>query len=81
MDDLDNLEILFVVWAFLFQCILILYFALRKWKVSTAMQYGWTVYAMSIPAVLVSVFLLASGMEVSFWLGDSSTSHGHSLAT
>jgi hypothetical protein len=31
MFDLEKLDALFVSWAFLFQIILIIYFALRKW--------------------------------------------------
>ena len=61
MDGLDNLEILFVASALLFQIVLIIadgyirHFALRKWRFSLAMRYGWIVYGLSIPAAAVSV--------------------------
>ena len=63
MLGLENLEIVFVVTAFLFQFILILHFALRKWRFNIAMRYGPIVYALGIPAAL---FL--SGV-LCFWIG------------
>ena len=65
----DNLEILFVFTAFLFQIVLIVHFALRKWHFDSAMRYGWIVYALSIPAAVVSVVLLLGDMTWSLWLG------------
>ncbi len=49
---------LFVFTAFLFQMVLIVHFALRKWRFETAIRYGPIVYALSIPAALVSVVLI-----------------------
>lgn len=69
MFDLDALDALFVCWAFLFQIILIIYFALRKWRFDIAMQYGPIVYALSIPAVAISIILLFGGKTWSLWLG------------
>lgn len=70
MFDLDNLEILFVAWAFLFQTALIIHFALRKrFFKSYTMKVGWIVYALSIPAVVISIVLLIGGKTWSFWLG------------
>lgn len=69
MSDLDTLEMLFVWTAFLFQAVLIAHFALRKWRFSRAMHYGWLVYALSIPAVAVSVVLVVGGKPWSLWLG------------
>jgi hypothetical protein len=63
------MEVVFVVTAFLFQIILIIHFALRKWRFNTAMRYGPIVYALGIPAALVSLWSLLSGMSWSFWLG------------
>jgi hypothetical protein len=40
MSGLNNMEVVFVVTAFLFQIILIIHFALRKWRFNTAMRYG-----------------------------------------
>jgi hypothetical protein len=69
MFDLDALDALFVCWAFLFQIILIIYFALRKWRFYISMQYGPIVYALSIPAVAISIILLFGGKTWSLWLG------------
>jgi hypothetical protein len=63
------LQILFIVSAFLFQIILIIHFALRKWHFDLALRYGPLVYALSLPAVAVSVLLLSGGKPWVFWLG------------
>jgi hypothetical protein len=68
MFSTDTLETLFVVSAFLFQVILIIHFALRKWHFDLAMRYGWIVYALSIPAAALSIFILLAGKSWSFWL-------------
>jgi hypothetical protein len=66
----DTLEFLFVLWAFLFQAVLIVHFSLRKWAFARyTRKYGWLVYALSIPAALVSLFLLLGGKPWSLWLG------------
>jgi hypothetical protein len=64
-----SLEILFVAIAFLFQIVLIVHFALRKWRFDLALRYGWIVYALSMPAAAVSVFLLIFGAAWSQYLG------------
>jgi hypothetical protein len=70
MTVLDNLDSLFVVWAFFFQIALILHFAVRKrFFESYTLKYGWLVYALSLPAVAVSILLLLGGKSWSFWLG------------
>jgi len=66
--NLDGLEILFVASAFLFQILLIIHFALRKWRFDLAMRYGPIVYALSIPAAAISVLLLLGGKTWSLWL-------------
>jgi hypothetical protein len=69
-NNLDKLDKLFVVWAFLFQIILIAHFALRKpFFESYTVKYGWIVYALCIPAVVISVILLLGGKSWPFWLG------------
>ncbi|GAP13732.1 hypothetical protein LARV_01487 [Longilinea arvoryzae] len=68
--NLDKLDRLYVVWAFLFQIIFILHFAIRKPLFdSYTVKYGWIVYALCIPAAIISVFLLRGGKSWSFWLG------------
>ena len=70
MFGLQSLEVLFVVWAFLFQAVLIVHFSLRKWAFDRyTLKFGWLVYAMSIPAVVVSLILLMGGMSWSLWIG------------
>ena len=69
-NNLDKLDKLFVVWAFLFQIVFIVHFALRKPFFETyTMKFGWIVYALCIPAAVISVFLLRGGKSWSFWLG------------
>jgi len=70
MFNLDSLDILFVMWAFFFQVVLIVHFAMRKrFFESYTQKFGWIVYALSIPAVVISVVLLLGGKTWSFWLG------------
>jgi hypothetical protein len=69
-NELDKLDRLFIVWAFLFQIVLIIHFALRKpFFGSYTVKFGWIVYALCIPAVVVSIILLRGGKSWSFWLG------------
>ena len=68
--NLDQLDRLFVVWAFIFQIVLIIHFAIRKFAFeSYTVQFGWIVYALCIPAVVISIILLRGGKDWSFWLG------------
>ncbi len=69
MFGLGDLELLYVITALLFQVVLIVHFALRKWRFETAMRYGPIIYALSIPAVVVSIVLLSGGRDWGFWLG------------
>lgn len=69
MQGLDNYQIIFLLNAFLVQLILIGHFALRKWKFDLAIRFGRIVYAWSIPAAILSIFLLRRGMDWSLWLG------------
>jgi hypothetical protein len=70
MSKLDNLDKLYIVWAFLFQVVLIVHFALRKpFYESYTSKFGWIVYALCIPAAVISVILLLGGKSWSFWLG------------
>lgn len=70
MQSLDSLDFLFIIWAFFFQIVLIVHFAIRKRNFeSYALKYGWLVYALSIPAVIISIILLLGGKPWSFWVG------------
>jgi hypothetical protein len=67
---MDSLDLLFVIWAFFFQAVLIVHFALRKWLFDKyVMQYGWIVYALALPAALVSFVLWRAGKPWGLWLG------------
>lgn len=65
----NTLETLFVVSAFLFQMILIIHFALRKWHFDLAMRYGPIVYALGIPAAAVSTLIMLGGKSWFLWVG------------
>lgn len=70
MIHLDKLDRLFVVWAFLFQILLIVHFAIRKPLFeSYKVKYGWVIYALCIPAVAISIVIMRGGKDWSFWLG------------
>lgn len=63
-------EWLFVIWSFIVQVLLIVHFALRKWRFDPYIpKYGWLFYLLGAPALAVSMFLAWSGMSWSFWLG------------
>ena len=68
MFGADILETLFVISAFLFQVILIIHFALRKWRFALAMRYGWIVYLLGFPAAALSLFILLAGKSWYLWL-------------
>jgi hypothetical protein len=70
MFELKKLDSLFVGWAFLFQIILIIHFAVRKRFFETyTLKFGWIIYALCIPAVIISLILLRAGKPWYFWLG------------
>jgi hypothetical protein len=69
MFTTQGLEVLFVAFSFLFQLILIIHFAFRKWHFDQAMRYGWIVYALSIPAAAISIIFLMNGQSWYLWLG------------
>ena len=49
------------------QVVLVIYFALRKCHVAGAMQVGWLVYGLAIPAVALSVMLLKARKPWYLW--------------
>ena len=69
MFGFDTLDTLFIVWAFFFQIVLIVHFAIRKRLFeSYTMKYGWLVYALCFPAAALSVAMLVGGKTWSFWV-------------
>lgn len=70
MSEPDNMDRLFIAWAFFFQIVLIVHYAIRKsFFESYTLKYGWIVYALCLPAVVISIILLRGGKNWSFWLG------------
>lgn len=69
VSGFDRFDGMFVFTAFFIQIVLLIFFALRKWMFDTAMQVGWIVYALAIPAFIISVLLLMNGKRWYFWLG------------
>jgi hypothetical protein len=70
MFGLDSYETLFIIWAFFLETVLIIHFTLRKPFFETyTVKYGWLVYALSIPGVVISLILLLQGKNWTFWLG------------
>lgn len=70
MSKMDNLDRLFVYWSFIFQIVLIFHFAIRRRLFeSYTLKYGWVVYALCIPAAIISLVLLFGGKSWYFWLG------------
>ena len=68
MSILNNNNGLFVLTAFSIQIVLVMFFAARKWEFDMAMRYGWIVYALGVPAVIVSLVLLIGGKPWYQWL-------------
>ena len=68
MAGLDTLDILFVAFAFLFQIVLIIHFAVRRWAFDTAVHYGPLVYALSLPALGLSIVQIGGGKPWTLWL-------------
>jgi len=70
MFGLDKLDTTFIVWAFFLQISLVIHFAIRKILFETyTLRYGWWIYALAIPAVIISLFIIRGGKTWSFWLG------------
>ena len=70
MQGLDQLNWLFVIWSFFYQIALIIHFSIRKrFFERYTMKYGWIVYALALPGVVISILLLLAGKSWSFWLG------------
>ena len=65
---MDRYDRLFVLTAFFIQIVLLLYFAVRKSSFDSAMQWGWLVYALALPAVIVSVVLLIGDKPWYLWV-------------
>jgi hypothetical protein len=69
MVSFADLDVLYFVTAFLLQAVLIIHFALRKWRFDTAIRYDSLVYALCAPAASTSVFLVTGGETCWLWPG------------
>jgi hypothetical protein len=61
-------EALFATTALLIQALLVAYFALRTWAFDAAMDLGWIVYALAVPALVVSIFLIRDRQPWYLWI-------------
>lgn len=70
MSSLDRFDKLFIIWAFILQVLLIAHFAVRKrFFESYTTRWGWVVYGLALPAVIISVILLLNHKPWHLWLG------------
>ena len=65
---MDPYDTLFVVTSFVIQIILLAYFALRRWNFDLAIRWGWVIYALALPAAIVSRVLFSAGKSWYLWL-------------
>lgn len=69
-SEIDSLTRLFVLWAFFLIIAFGIHFAIRKPLMeSYTKKYGWIIYALCIPAAIISVILLMGGKDWTLWLG------------
>ena len=61
MSPPDQHDRLFVAFSLGLQVVLVIFFALRTWDFPAALQVGWLVYALGLPAVVLSVVLSRAG--------------------
>lgn len=66
---IESNDLPFILTAFAFQIVLLVHFAMRKWRFEIAVRYGWIVYGLALPAAAVSLALLSAGRPWSFWTG------------
>lgn len=66
----ESLGSVFIVWAFIFQVVLIVHFAVRKVLFETyTLGFGWWVYGLFLPAVAVSILMRRGGWPWHFSVG------------
>jgi hypothetical protein len=68
MPDLNRLDTLFVTTAYVIQIVLLAHFAMRVRMPETALRFGRVVYAVAVPALVVSILLLRGGRPWFEWL-------------
>ena len=68
MAERNPYDTLFVIFAFALQIALIVFFATRTWAYATALEFGWIIYALALPALVVSLVLIGAGRPWYQWL-------------
>ena len=67
-SSLNGSERAFVAWSFLYLSALIAHFAVRaRFFESYTLRYGWVVYALGVPAALLSAWLVVRGEHWTLW--------------
>lgn len=66
-DALPWSDRLFIITSLLIQSALVVFFAFRKWDFPFAMKAGWIVYALGVPAVIVSLVLIRARRAWYLW--------------
>ena len=61
MNTSDFLNVFYVVFGFAAQILLIANFALRNWKPELERTYGWIIYALGVPSLILGLLILAAG--------------------
>jgi hypothetical protein len=62
-------DTVYVVVVLALQAILIIYFALRRWRAAFAFRIGRAIYALAVPLAVYSVVLAFTGRTWYLWLG------------
>ncbi len=64
------LDTVYVVVVLALQAILIIYFALRRWRAPFAFRIGWVIYALAIPLAIYAVVTVFIGQKIwHLWVG------------
>jgi hypothetical protein len=63
------LDTVYVVVALALQAILIIYFALRRWRAAFAFRIGRAIYALGVPLAVYAVVMVFVGQPWYLWVG------------
>lgn len=66
---MDGYDRIFTLTAFILQFILLGYFVFRKVDFEQAVVRGWIVYAMAVPALVVTFVMIRASKPWTFWVG------------
>jgi hypothetical protein len=68
MIEQTILQILFAAFALVLQTMLVLHFAALRWRPRLQQQWGWLVYAMSLPGLVLGVLFWVNSQPWYDWL-------------